>query len=215
MMYFSRVPLDVSKRKTQIALVSPNKIHGAVEEAFCEKQSRNLWRIDKLRGKSYLLIVSAEKPDLSWIAAQFGFEDDCGESKEYGRLLGRIKKGSEWHFRLAANPVHSVKDGKKRGKVTAHTSEKFQLKWLEGQAEKKGFCLLPDSVKVMESNWRIFTKKNSRQKVRILEVVFEGRLCVEDADLFRDTLVNGIGREKAYGMGLLTIVSENRGIDGT
>ena len=37
-------------------------------------------------------------------------------------------------------------------------------------------------------------------------MVFEGKLCVENADIFRDTLVNGIGREKAYGMGMLTVV---------
>ena len=49
-MYLSRVGLDVSRRKTQIALVSPNKIHGAVEEAFARKQDRNLWRIDRLGG---------------------------------------------------------------------------------------------------------------------------------------------------------------------
>ncbi len=29
---------------------------------------------------------------------------------------------------------------------------------------------------------------------------------MEDVDAFRDTLVSGIGREKAYGMGLLTVV---------
>lgn len=205
-MYFSRVLLDVSKRKTQAALASPNKFHGAVEEAFCERQRRNLWRVDHLRDKTYLMIVSAERPNLSRIAAQFGYEDYCGESKDYEGLLGRIEKGSGWHFRLAANPVHSVKDGQKRGKVTAHTSEKFQLKWLGEQAVKRGFSLLPDSVRVMESNWRIFMKNNDGQKVRVLEAVFEGKLRVEDVDLFRDALVNGIGREKAYGMGLLTIV---------
>ena len=205
-MYFSRVPLDVSRRKTQVAMVSPNKIHGAVEEAFCEKQNRNLWRIDQLRGKSYLLIVSKEKPDLSRIAAQFGFEDDWGESKEYDGLLRRIEKGSYWHFRLTANPVHSVWTGEGRGKVAAHTSEKFQLEWLYRQAEKGGFRLSPDRVRVMESHWRIFTKGGSRQKVRLLEVVFEGTLWVEDADRFRNALVNGIGREKAYGMGMLTIM---------
>lgn len=205
-MYISRLLLDTSKRKTQIALVSPNKIHGAVEEAFSEKQDRNLWRIDMLRGKLYLLIVSAVKPDLSGIAAQFGFKDDCGESKEYDGLLERIEKGSEWHFRLSANPVHSIKDKKKRGKVTAHTSEKYQLEWLFHQAAKKGFSIPPDSAYVVESNWRIFAKRNANQKVRILEVVFEGRLCVEDVDIFRNTLINGIGREKAYGMGMLTIV---------
>lgn len=205
-MYFSRIPLDASKRKTQIAMVSPNKIHGAVEDAFSEKQARNLWRIDKLRGKFYLLIVSAAKPDLSGIAAQFGYEDDCGESREYDGLLKRIEKGSVWHFRLAANPIHSIKGEKKRGKVIAHISEKYQLEWLDNQAVKRGFRILPDAVYVAETNWRIFTKRNYSQKVRILEVVFEGKLCVEDADVFRETLVNGIGREKAYGMGMLTVV---------
>lgn len=206
-MYFSRVLLDVSKRKTQVALVSPNKIHGAVEEAFPEKQARNLWRIDRLRGNSYLLIVSAEKPDLSGIAAQFGYEGDCGESKEYDRLLKRIEKGSEWHFRLVANPVHSIPMGaEKRGKVVAHTSEKYQLEWLDKQTAKGGFRILPGEASVVESNWRIFAKRNSNQKVRILEAVFEGKLRVEDADMFRETLVNGIGREKAYGMGMLTVV---------
>lgn len=205
-MYLSRVPLDVSRRKTQVAMVSPNKIHGAVEEAFSEKQDRNLWRIDTLRDKTYLLILSSAKPDLSGIAAQFGFKDDCGESKEYDGLLKRIEKGSVWHFRLAANPVHSIKGGEKRGKVVAHISEKYQLEWLAAQAAKKGFRIMPDAVNVVESNWRIFAKRNSDQKVRLLEAVFEGLLCVEDVDVFRDTLVNGIGREKAYGMGMLTIV---------
>ena len=145
-MYFSRIPLDMSKRKTQIAMVSPNKIHGAVEDAFCEKQSRNLWRIDKLKGKFYLLILSAQKPNLSWIATQFGFEDNYGEIKEYDKLLNRIEKGSKWHFRLTANPVHSLKREKKRGKVVAHTTEEYQLKWLYHQAEKKGFYILPDAA---------------------------------------------------------------------
>ena len=41
--------------------------------------------------------------------------------------------------------------------------------------------------------------------MQMLSVVFEGVLTVTDADAFRNALVNGIGREKAYGMGLLTI----------
>lgn len=205
-MYLSRVLLDMSKRKTQVALVSPNKIHGAVEEAFAKKQERNLWRIDRLRGQSYLLIVSAERPDLSGIAEQFGFENDCGESKEYDKLLSRIEAGSEWHFRLTANPVHSIQGGEKRGKVVAHTSEKYQLEWLETQAVKRGFCILPDGARIVETNWRIFSKHGGNQKIRILEVVFEGNLRVKNVEVFRHTLINGIGREKAYGMGMLTVV---------
>ena len=205
-MYLSRVRLDVSRRKTQIALVSPNKIHGAVEEAFVRKQERNLWRIDRLKDDMYLLIVSAEKPDLSKIAVQFGFDNDCGELREYDRLLNRIETGSNWHFRLTANPVHSIQGGKRRGKIVAHTSERYQLEWLENQAVKRGFRIPPDGAYITESNWKIFSKGDSNQKVRILEVVFEGDLCVENADIFKNTLINGIGREKADGMGMLTVV---------
>lgn len=204
-MYLSRVPLDLSKRKTQIALASPNKFHGAVEEAFSGNRERNLWRIDTLKGKTYLMILSVSKPDLSSVAEQFGGRGACGETREYDGFLDRIKEGSVWHFRLTANPVHSIKTESGRGKVVAHITEKYQLEWLERQAEKKGFRLLPDTVCVRESNWKIFSKHNSRQKVRLLEVTFEGILQVEDVDAFKNSLLYGIGRGKAYGMGLLTI----------
>lgn len=204
-MYLSRVPLDLSKRKTQIALASPNKFHGAVEESFSGSRERNLWRIDTLRGRTYLLLLSVSKPDLSGITEQFGNLDTAAETKEYTGLLERITEGSIWHFRLVANPVHSIKTEKGRGKVVAHITEKYQLEWLDSQAEKKGFHLIPNTACVRESNWKIFKKRNSNQKVRLLEVTFEGILQVQNVDAFQDALLHGIGRGKAYGMGLLTI----------
>lgn len=204
-MYLSRVLLDISKRKTQIALASPNKFHGAVEDAFSDNRERNLWRIDTLRENTYLLLLSVSKPDLSHVAEQFGYPGTYTESKEYDRLLERIKEESIWHFRLVANPVHNIKNENGRGKVVAHVSEKYQIEWLNSQAEKNGFHLLPDTTFVKESNWMIFKKRNVTQKVRILAVTFEGILRVENVDAFRGALINGIGRGKAYGMGLLTI----------
>ena len=41
----------------------------------------------------------------------------------------------------------------------------------------------------------------------MLSVTYEGVLTVVDAEIFKKALVNGIGREKAYGMGLLTVAS--------
>ena len=149
-MYLSRILLDVTKRKTQVALGSPNKIHGAVEEAFAERQPRNLWRIDTLKGNTYLLILSAVKPDLSRIVEQFGKRHSLGESKDYEMLLNRIQEGSRWHFRLAANPVHSKKEGEGRGKLMAYVSETRQVEWLDGLARKKGFVLVPDTVCVRD-----------------------------------------------------------------
>lgn len=204
-MYLSRIQLDISKRRTQLALVSPSKFHGAVEEAFSKRQRRNLWRIDTLGGKTYLLILSSDKPEMSNITDQFGYENIDGESKSYEKLLSQIEEGSTWHFRLVANPTRSIKKEGERGKVAAHTAEKYQLEWLKLQSEKKGFDIFPDTVRIQGANWKVFYKPGNKQKVRILEVAFEGRLKVENADTFRNTLINGIGREKAYGMGLLTI----------
>ena len=55
------------------------------------------------------------------------------------------------------------------------------------------------------SQWYRFRKGAQRQNVRMLAVTYEGILAVTDAQAFRMALTKGIGREKAYGMGLLTI----------
>ena len=67
---------------------------------------------------------------------------------------------------------------------------------------------MPDSTNVVESVWKIFRKKDTDKKVRLLEVAYEGWLEVVDVEILKKTLVTGIGREKAYGMGLLTIAGE-------
>ena len=38
------------------------------------------------------------------------------------------------------------------------------------------------------------------------KVTYEGILEINDAELFKTALINGIGRGKAYGMGMLTIM---------
>ena len=54
--------------------------------------------------------------------------------------------------------------------------------------------------------WYSFKKSKLDKDVRLLSVTYEGLLTVTDAQKFRDALTGGIGRGKAYGMGLLTIV---------
>lgn len=50
-----------------------------------------------------------------------------------------------------------------------------------------------------------FGTENGAQ-VKLLGVTCEGILTVTDADGFRAALVSGMGRDKAYGMGLLTVM---------
>jgi CRISPR system Cascade subunit CasE len=204
--YLSRIKLDITNRRTQIALVSPNKFHGAIEEAFRKRQDRNLWRIDYLKNQAYLLILSSEEPQLENLIQQFGFKDDIGETKDYDKLIDSISKGSKWRFRLIANPTHSEKKDGERGKVVAHVSEKYQLEWLYKKAEENGFVINQEETQLVASGWKSFYKKNNKSKVVIKEAIFEGVIEIENAEKFKNALINGIGREKAYGMGLITIV---------
>ena len=206
-MYLSRVELDITKKQTQLALASRNKIHGAIEASFCcdeGRRLRKLWRVDKLNGKIYLLLLSDQKPDLSNFVNQFGNPLVKSEIKDYNILLRRITDQSIWHFRLVANPTKCMKCQNGRGKRVAHVTAVHQIEWLNRQAEKHGFIVMEDAVQVKESTWLMFNKRGERM-VRALAVTYEGVLRVNDVEKFKKTLIEGIGREKAYGMGLLTI----------
>lgn len=205
-MYLSRVRLNTERRTTQMALASPSKIHGAVERAFTEKQKRNLWRIDPLYEEKYLLIVSEVEPNLTDIVRQYGFEGEEGETRDYTPLIKRAKKDSVWHFRLAANPVRAVKRDEGRGKITAHTSINYQIQWILDKSISSGFEIVNGNVEVVSSGWKSFRKGRSASRVRFKEAVFEGILRVIDEELFQHSLVSGIGRERAYGMGMITII---------
>lgn len=204
-MYLSRVPLDTMNRNTLRALNSPSIFHGAIESSFSGERRRNLWRIDSLKNQLYILILSDEKPDLSSFFEQFGSADGEVETRDYDQLLERIENGSRWRFKLTANPTRSVSVKGKRGTVEAITLTHLQREWLEKRAGNLGFSLGKDSFDVTKSEWARFYKKGERT-VSILSVSFEGILEVKDAEVFKKTLSEGVGRGKAYGMGLLTIM---------
>ena len=213
-MVLSRIQLDTARRSTMRALASPNLLHGAVEGAFPGPRVRNLWRIDTLGDKTWLLLLSREKPDLSKAAAQYGLAENAWESKPYEPLLNRNEAGGVWQFRLTANPtVSKSRTGDARSRVLGHITEDYQKQWLMSRAEKHGFSLRDEQFRVTESRWLRFWKgTDGGRLVTLLSVSYEGLLTVTDPNLFRQTLCEGIGRGKAYGLGLLTVAGKRSGV---
>jgi CRISPR system Cascade subunit CasE len=207
-MYLTRMPLDDTGRETMKALASPNMFHGAVEHAFQGERQRKLWRLDTLQGQRYLLLLSEEQPDLTAAAQQFGYPQRW-ETRAYEPLLERIQTGSRWQFRLTANPTYANSAGQRdgRGKVKAHVTTAHQEQWLLRQAGPHGFALAEGEYRVVHRQWYHFRKGGaSPRQVQLLAVTYEGALTVTDAERFKRTLVEGLGRGKAYGMGLLTVI---------
>lgn len=205
-MYLTRMELDVSRRKTCIALDALEMLHGAVESAFSGPRRRRIWRVDKCQGRCWLLILSEDRPDLISVSAQFAPPGATWETKDFDVLLRRIENGGLWQFRISANPTYSVARPNARGRVCAHTTANHQREWLIEQGSKHGFSVAKDEFDIVQTQWYSFSKGVCKQKVRMLGVTYEGILRVTDAKAFRDALCNGIGREKAYGMGLMTLM---------
>ena len=204
-MYLTRVMIDTSKRMTMKALASPSIFHGAAERAFEGERKRRLWRIDNLNGNYYMLLLSEDRPELSGFCEQFSPENKW-ETVDYDKLLRNITAGDIKRFRLTANPTVSVCDEKgKRGKVLAHITAEHQKKWLIEKGKSNGFILNDDSFDIVQCKWKRFYKSGSKA-ITLLSVTYEGILEITDAELFRNALTNGIGRGKAYGMGLMTIM---------
>jgi CRISPR system Cascade subunit CasE len=217
-MYLSRIALDANRRETMKALVSPQLLHGAVEQSFDGSRQRNLWRIDWLGDVCYLLVLSEGQPDLSRIAGQFGYPqaEKPWETKNYDQVLERLQHNQSWQFRLRANPVRSILQDKDadsgRGKVVAHVTQTQQKQWLLARADTHGFMLAEDAFDVVHTQWMKFHKGTEiNREITIRTATFEGILIITDVERFKQTLLTGIGREKAYGCGLLTIARNGDG----
>lgn len=215
-MHFTRFEINPARRAARSLLASPQKLHAAVLAAFpstarTEGEGRVLWRIDQHAHKVVLYVASPGKPDLAHLVEQVGWPSTHGwDTRDYTTLLDRLANGKEWRFRLKANPVSSRRksEAAERSQRFGHVTVAQQTWWLLDRAERNGFTVPegkhgePD-VAVRGRETLKFARGG--QTVTLATAVFEGRLLVTDAELFRSNLIQGIGPAKAYGCGLLTL----------
>lgn len=209
-MYISRVEIDSSNRRKIRDLTNVEAYHGWVEQCFPieigkEVRTRKLWRLDTIQGRDYLLVVSKDKPNLS-ILEKYGVKGSA-QTKSYVQFLNDLKVGGQFQFRVVLNPVISVysSSNKKRGIVKPHVTIEHQMKYLLDRAEKNGFTLNEEDFCIVGRGYEIL-KKSSMKPVRLIKAEYEGILTITDIELFRRVLVDGIGKKKAYGFGLMTII---------
>ena len=208
-MYLSRVVIDSYNRKKIKDLTHLGAYHNWIESSFPEEikenvRSRKLWRIDILQGTKYLLLVSNEKPDLK-ILEKYGVQGSA-QTKIYDRYLDAIQEDKLYRFRVTLNPVKALSQGPgKRGKVVPEITADQQIIFLESRADKNGFELVPDNYQIVERSWEPF-RKQGQKMIRLSKATYEGMLKVTNKGVFYQTLTEGIGKKKAYGFGLMTVI---------
>lgn len=214
-MYLTRFALNPARRQCRFLLGSPQAMHAAVMAGFPPTTSerspdggRVLWRVDRDGPSTWLYILSPTEPQLTHVAEQAGWSDSSTWStKSYAPLLDQLEKGQSWAFRLHANPVHQITrpDGK-RIKV-GHVTAQQQQQWLLDKAGSIGFSIpiRDDSPAVDLSNRQHRTFRRGQGRVTLTTAQFDGVLVVDDSALLRTAMIQGIGRAKGYGCGLMTL----------
>lgn len=208
-MYISRVEVDVKNRKKIKNLSHVAAYHSWVEDSFpkekkLENRTRKLWRVDTLNNKTYLILVSQEKPNFSCLE-KYGVEGTA-ESKQYDTFLNSIKNGDRYRFRITLNPVISLSQGSgNKSLIKPHVTIEYQRKYLIDRSIKNGFELDENEFSIVERGYENFYK-SGQKKVRLVKAAYEGILTVKSADLLKDVLTKGMGKKRAYGFGLMTVI---------
>ncbi|MFC7217636.1 type I-E CRISPR-associated protein Cas6/Cse3/CasE [Streptomyces polyrhachis] len=234
-MYLTRFRFNTARSGARRLLGSPHLLHGAVNMSFPQLPARDaqgprvLWRVDRdNQTQTQLYIVSPSRPDLTHLVEQAGWPtlDEPGWATfTYGEFLEALGTGDTWAFRLTANPVHNIRLPQDapgdRTRRTAHVTPHYQMRWLLEREGKSGFEVLrkPADKQLTQSGdehelivrdqrplqFGGSIKNQRRNDVRLIRVTYDGRLRITDADVFRRTLTQGLGKAKAYGCGLMTL----------
>ena len=209
-MYLSRIKLNVRKHIDRSLQITPQVVHALVASSVKGNLDcgRELWREEEVNGNEYLLIFSKHKPDFTQISEKLCDKGTEGESMDFTERLNSVENGAVFRFKLTANPTRTISvdvNGVRKDKRVGLEKEEDQKAWLIRQGTQHGFEIQGGQIRVQESGAEDFIKPCGT-RVTYISATFIGELKVTDAEKFKAALLSGIGREKAYGCGLLTIL---------
>lgn len=227
MTVLSRYRFDLRRAGARVAVASPQRMHGVLCEAVFgpapaegsrpSEQSRLLWRLDRApgSGEGVLFLVSEMTPDAHVLAKKLDGEAEGLVTRNYDEFLTSIEAGSEWRFRLRANPVRAVRQEGGRSKRVPLVGAEALEEWLIRRAEEKwGFRVPLNRLGAPEL---VLSERSTAQfqrgdgQITLAGVQYDGALEVTDPALLISALLGGIGAGKAYGLGLLTLAPLSRG----
>lgn len=235
MPYLSRIYLNPLRTGAQRLLRNPHAMHAAVLGGLTRQPvaERVLWRLDNPTShRGELLVLTDSSPSWEHLVEQAGWsasEEPQTVTRSYEPLLERLAIGQEYAFRLKANPVSSTRhpiapsaaqkerlatDARPRGVVVPHRTVAQQMQWLTDRVDSWGLELLTTEtgdpqLQVRDRERLVFNKTGrgdgDRHRVILQTATYEGRVRIITPDDVRARLLQGVGRARAYGCGLITL----------
>ncbi|EHE5101009.1 type I-E CRISPR-associated protein Cas6/Cse3/CasE [Salmonella enterica] len=210
-MYLSRITLHTAQLVPSqlLHLVERGEyvMHQWLWELFPGGKERQfLYRREELQGAFRFFVLSQERPAESAI-----FDVQCRP------FAPELSVGQILRFTLRANPTickagkrHDLLMEAKRQVKTQPDSrdiwtyqQQAALEWLSRQGEQNGFSLREASVDAYRQQQ--IRREKSRQMIQFSSVEYAGVLVVNNPVLFLQRLVQGYGKSRAFGCGMMLI----------
>ncbi|EDK8463074.1 type I-E CRISPR-associated protein Cas6/Cse3/CasE [Salmonella enterica subsp. diarizonae] len=210
-MYLSRITLHTAQLVPSqlLHLVERGEyvMHQWLWELFPGGKERQfLYRREELQGVFRFFVLSQERPAESAI-----FDVQCRP------FAPELSVGQILRFTLRANPTickagkrHDLLMEAKRQVKTQPDSrdiwtyqQQAALEWLSRQGEQNGFSLREASVDAYRQQQ--IRREKSRQMIQFSSVDYAGVLVVNNPVLFLQRLVQGYGKSRAFGCGMMLI----------
>jgi CRISPR system Cascade subunit CasE len=185
-LYLSRFLFEKTPRGYGL-LQDPHALHAVVRGMG--NGGRYLYRVERVRGTPALLVQTPAHPDLT--AVPEGTLRLVGVKRLEAELL---RRGVPYRFLLQANLVEREENG----------ARILPLEEAVGRAKR---AVSGAEVRVLEARrLRPLKVRRPEGKPFSLDVVeIRGVLEVQDLEAFLGVLARGVGRGKAYGLGLLSL----------
>jgi CRISPR system Cascade subunit CasE len=133
---------------------------------------------------------------------QFSLRANATVTKKVdGKESKKRKRDDVFMEALAKNRVLPEPERKRSQEVL----EESGRSWLMSRSEKAGFALDGGSLFVEGYQKLDGLKKETGHSIKIGAIDFSGILTVTDPERFKETLLTGIGKSRAFGCGLLLI----------
>lgn len=193
-MYLSIVQPDFSQVNAARAMTNEQDMHRNIQALFdSDRKSINvLYRF--IPSKDIRSAVICVQSDIMPTSTSDLKVISCTDASE---RVSHIKEGMFLRFDVLLRPVK-----RHEGRSTLIRDAMSRVEWVGALAEKYGF----EIVTIREVSRIQKTVFHSGEKSgRVDGYRYEGSLLVKDVDLFKKAYETGIGRDKAYGYGMLML----------
>jgi len=183
----------------------PNRLHRAIYSLFDPPDlGRVLFRVDSSTEGPNILIQSQATPNWENLAL---VETDLRKGPQTKTVEFDLENGRELSFRLLARPSKRTSTGKggAPGQRRDLRSDEERLDWLIRKSAGAGFKVTGCGLSVF-SLPAVHPEKSFREKGGSFSAIrFDGTLVVTDPERLESTVHLGIGIQKGFGLGLLSL----------